>query len=383
MTPTVFKDTILIIDDQEQNLQIVGTILSMMDYDIIPALSGEQAFKRLAIRKPDLILLDVMMPEMDGLEVCRRLQANSDWSGIPVIFLSAADDKNLIVQALETGGVDYVTKPFNRAELLSRVRTHLALKHARDDLRLLAEDKDELLGILAHDLKNHLAGMKLSTKLLQDRVSELPPRSARLVDNIHDSTERMLVFVKEFLANQLAENLKVDPTPIDLKEILTSVGARHEPIAAAKQINIVLELAPRPVTIKGDHEMLEQALENVVSNAIKFSPVGTTITLRAKTGTTGYAVCEVADQGPGFTNDDMSRMFRRYGRLSARPTGGEPSTGLGLSIVKRLIERMGGTIRMISGPGEGAVFSLQLPLAIPETLEQTPEAPSPTANLTR
>ncbi|WP_256199005.1 sensor histidine kinase [Verrucomicrobium spinosum] len=107
------------------------------------------------------------------------------------------------------------------------------------------------------------------------------------------------------------------------------------------------------------------------------------MTLRAKTGTTGFAVCEVADQGPGFTEDDMSRMFRRYGRLSARPTGGEPSTGLGLSIVKRLIERMGGTIRMVSGPGEGAVFSLQLPLAIPETLEQSPEAQSSTAKLAR
>lgn len=365
MTPTVSKDTILIIDDQEQNLQIVGTILSMMDYDIIPAMSGEQAFKRLAVRTPDLILLDVMMPEMDGLEVCRRLQANSEWSGVPVIFLSAADDKNLIVQALETGGVDYVTKPFNRAELLSRVRTHLALKHARDDLRLLAEDKDELLGILAHDLKNHLAGMKLSTKLLQERTEELPPRSARLVDNIHDSTERMLAFVKEFLANQMAENLRVHNTAIDLKEIVASVGGKHEPIAAAKQINIQLELTDKPVTIRGDHEALEQALENLVSNAIKFSPVATTVTLKVKGGSTGFALCEVIDQGPGFQQEDMARMFRRYGRLSARPTGGEPSTGLGLSIVKRLVERMGGTIRMVSPPGEGANFSLQLPLATP------------------
>ncbi|HSJ02961.1 MAG: response regulator [Verrucomicrobium sp.] len=379
MTPPVFKDTILIIDDQEQNLQIVGTILSMMDYDIIPAMSGEQAFKRLAVRKPDLILLDVMMPEMDGLEVCRRLQAHPDWSNIPVIFLSAADDKNLIVQALETGGVDYVTKPFNRAELLSRVRTHLALKHARDDLRLLAEDKDELLGILAHDLKNHLAGMKLSTKLLQERTEELPPRSARLVDNIHDSTERMLAFVKEFLANQMAENLHVQAAPIDLKEIVASVGGRHEPIAAAKQINIVLELTNKAVMINGDHEMLEQTLENLVSNAIKFSPVATTVSLRVRNGATGYAICEVADQGPGFTEEDMTRMFRRYGRLSARPTGGEPSTGLGLSIVKRLIERMGGSIRMTSAPGEGAAFTLQLPLADSGPAEETSPLDTPQA----
>jgi two-component system sensor histidine kinase/response regulator len=101
----------------------------------------------------------------------------------------------------------------------------------------------------------------------------------------------------------------------------------------------------------------------LVSNAIKFSPVATTVTLKVKGGSTGFALCEVIDQGPGFQQEDMARMFRRYGRLSARPTGGEPSTGLGLSIVKRLVERMGGTIRMVSPPGEGANFSLQLPLA--------------------
>ena len=114
------------------------------------------------------------MPGIDGLTTCRRLKADPRWADLPVIFLSAADDKNLVVQALESGGVDYVTKPFNKAELLSRVRTHLALKKARDELRHLAENKDELLGILAHDLKNHLAGMKLSAGLLSERADDLP-----------------------------------------------------------------------------------------------------------------------------------------------------------------------------------------------------------------
>src|SRR4051812_5071913 len=137
--------TILIVDDQEQNLQLVGTVLSMTGYEIIPARSGEEAFQRLAAREPDLILLDLLMPEVDGIEVCRQLKADPRWADLPVIFLSAADDKNLIVEALECGGVDYVTKPFNKAELVTRVRTHLALKQARDQLRELAEDKDELL----------------------------------------------------------------------------------------------------------------------------------------------------------------------------------------------------------------------------------------------
>ena len=169
-------ETILIVDDQEENLRSVGNVLTMMRSEVMLASNAEEAFQQLFKRTPDLILLDVMMPETDGLAVCRRIKTNIQWADIPVIFLSADDDKNIVVQALETGGVDYVTKPFNRAELVSRVRTQLALKQARDRLHALAEDKDEILGILAHDLKNSLAGMKLSAGLLQSRKTEMPPR---------------------------------------------------------------------------------------------------------------------------------------------------------------------------------------------------------------
>src|SRR6185312_12058901 len=147
---------LLVVDDQETNLQLLGGMLGQMGFDIVLASDGEQALQRLERNAVDLILLDVLLPGIDGFEVCRRIRARPEWVDIPVIFLSAADEKNLIVRALEVGGVDYVTKPFNQAELMSRVRTQLALKTARDHLRWLAEDKDELLGVLAHDLKNHL-----------------------------------------------------------------------------------------------------------------------------------------------------------------------------------------------------------------------------------
>ncbi|MGA2219823.1 MAG: response regulator, partial [Terracidiphilus sp.] len=137
---------ILVVDDQTANVQIVGAVLGNLGHEIIPAEDGATALKRVALRLPDLILLDLLMPGMDGCEVCTQLKANPDWQNIPVIFLSAADDKDLIVRALDSGGVDYITKPFNQAELISRVRTQLVLKTARDQLRQLAEDKDELLG---------------------------------------------------------------------------------------------------------------------------------------------------------------------------------------------------------------------------------------------
>src|SRR6266850_6149018 len=182
-----FAGCLLVVDDQEVNIQVVGAVLGQLGFEILPATSGPQALKRLTVRRPDLILLDLLMPDMDGFELCRRIRENPDWAGIPIIFLSSADDKDFIVRALESGGVDYITKPFNQAELISRVRTQLALKSARDRLKQLAEDKDELLGILAHDLKSHLGGMQMSAQLLRDRMARVKDddkRTAQLAENI-------------------------------------------------------------------------------------------------------------------------------------------------------------------------------------------------------
>lgn len=360
-------ETILVIDDQELNIRVVGTVLTMMGFEIVAAISAEQALKRLAARTPDLILLDILMPDMNGLELCRLLKAEPRWADIPVIFLSAADDKNLIVEALECGGVDYVTKPFNKAELLSRVRTHLALKKARDDLRRLAEDKDELLGILAHDLNNHLAGMKLSATVLAHRATALPPPCGTLVENISNSTDRMLAFVREFLANQSAERLPIQPEPVDLVALMADVAESHQLAAEAKKINLTAALHAEPVIVQADTEALSQVLDNLVSNAIKFSPSGRTVTVSVGSPTAGFGQCTVRDEGPGFSAEDQQKMFSRYGRLSARPTGGEPSTGLGLSIVKRLLNAMDGRITLESAPGEGAHFSILLPLISPSS----------------
>jgi two-component system sensor histidine kinase/response regulator len=375
--------TILIVDDQEENLRLVGTVLSMMNYDIILASSAEQAFKRLASRLPDLILLDVLMPEIDGLSTCRQIKAEPKWADIPVIFLSAADDKNLIVQALEAGGVDYVTKPFNMAELVSRVRTQLSLKQARDQLRILAEDKDEILGILAHDLKNTLAGMKLSAALLQGRSGDLPPRCMALVDNIANSTERMLSFVKEFLANQHAERLQLKKQTLNLGDFVTLLTANHQAAAQAKRITLVSQIPGTAVQVEGDREAMTQVLENLVSNALKFTPQGGNVEVIVEPSVAGMAKCIVKDNGPGFTEQDRGKMFRRYGRLSARPTGDEPSTGLGLSIVKRLLDAMGGSIVLAEGGGSGAEFIVSLPIAtttepaeVPAMTEASSDAPT-------
>jgi two-component system sensor histidine kinase/response regulator len=371
ITPSAQRPTILIVDDQEENLRVVGSVLSIMGYDIVPATSAEQALKRLSARKVDLVLMDMFMPGVDGLEACRQIKMNPQYEGIPVIFLSASDDKNTIVQALEAGGVDYVTKPFNRAELLSRVRTQLTLKESRDQLHNLAEDKDELLGILAHDLKNGLAGIQLSSSLLQERADELPKRCATLVDNIANTTDRLLSYMREFLANQLAEHLSLEPQSVSLADLVRSVVASHESAAASKNMELKVQVQGEAPSVKADPEALRQVIENIVSNAIKFTPESGTVVISLPTPSLGRAQVVVSDSGPGFSPDDRGKIFSRYARLSARPTGNEPSTGLGLSIVKKLLTGMGGDIILSPNAGTegGAEFTLTLPLASAEPQE--------------
>src|SRR5579871_1391768 len=146
------NDCLLVVDDQVENIQVLGAMLGKLGFEILPATSATQALKHLSARRPDLILLDVLLPGVDGFDLCRQIQEHTQWSDIPIIFLSAADDKNLVVRALESGGVDYITRPFNKLELISRVRTQLMLKTARDHLKQLAQDKEELLGIISHHL---------------------------------------------------------------------------------------------------------------------------------------------------------------------------------------------------------------------------------------
>lgn len=357
---------ILVVDDQPANIQLVGGVLGKLGYEIIPASDGPTALRRLALRPPDLILLDLLMPEMGGCEVCRRVRVNPEWKDIPVIFLSAADDKDLIVRALEAGGVDYITKPFNHAELVSRVRTQLALKSARDRLKQLAEDKDELIGILAHDLKGHLGGIQMSAQLLRDRVARAADADARLTQlagNIERSSGQLLGFVKEFLANAAADHKgAVKLATVSLADAVAAAGQRYQEIARRKQLDIQTSFPVAGSAVRADATALDQVLDNLLSNALKFSPPGKRIRVSVEPGP-GHVECRIQDQGPGFTAEDRGRMFQRYVRLSARPTGGEPSTGLGLSIVRKLVQAMNGELICESVPGAGATFIVRLPAA--------------------
>ncbi len=370
-TPTISpspESLILVVDDVQHNIQVVGTMLREAGYSIMPATSGAAALQRVQKKVPDLILLDLMMPEMDGLEVCRRLKADPATQPIPIIFLTASNEMSHLVQGLEAGAVYYVTKPFNPPELLARVRTHLELKHARDtivrcgqELRWLNEEKNEFMGIAAHDLRNPLSAIKGYAEMVMEDAQDLSNRE--LEENgrrIQDTAARMVEMVQNLLdANRIERGeMRLDILPNDLRPLLQSVIETQRARATAKQQTILLEVPATPAMSRVDANIMLQVLENLVSNAVKYSPPGKNIFVRLVHSADSVR-CEVQDEGPGLSAEDQKKLFGKFARLSAKPTGGEHSTGLGLSIVKKMVEAMNGRVWCESELGKGATFTVE------------------------
>jgi two-component system sensor histidine kinase/response regulator len=353
---------IMVVDDQPANIQMVGSLLGKLGYEIISATDGPTALKRMALRPPDLILLDLFMPGMDGLEICRQASLLANGQDVPVIFLSAADDKNSVVRALETGGVDFITKPFHRAELILRVQMHLALKFNRDRLAKLARERNELMALLAEDFKEQFGRMHDDAQELRRQVTDrADSQSFQLADNIFHSCTELSGFVEWFIAKG-RQDLILNPVRLDLAAAATRSLQRFREPARRKNLSLLMVSDDEAAFVQADEFALNQILDNLISNAVKFSPPGKSVRLTIQKAS-GAVECHIQDQGPGLTAEDKARMFRRYGRLSACPTAGEASTGLGLSIVRQLARAMDGDVTCQSSPGQGAMFTVYLPPA--------------------
>jgi two-component system, sensor histidine kinase and response regulator len=360
---TPAKSRILVVDDISKNLQVVGTMLRNEGYEVMPAGSGAQALDRVRVRLPDLILLDLMMPEMDGLEVCHRLKTDPATGQIPIIFLTASNEMEHLMKGFEAGAVDYITKPFNAPELLARVRTHLELKHARQRLRELNEEKNEFMGIAAHDLRNPLSAIKGYSEMMIEDAQALEHRE--LEENgrrVLETAARMAEMVQNLLdANRIERGeMQLHLARADLPAVVTAVLETQRPRAATKQQTLQWQNNAGAVLVLADSIVLAQVIENLVSNAVKYSPPGKNIFVRLEKHAQGARV-EVQDEGPGLSAEDQKKLFGKFARLSAKPTGGEHSTGLGLSIVKKMVEAMNGKVWCESELGRGATFIVELP----------------------
>jgi len=290
-----------------------------------------------------------------------------------VIFLTASNEMEHLVKGFEAGAVDYITKPFNAPELLARVHTHLELQHARQRLREMNDEKNEFMGIAAHDLRNPLSAIKGYAEMIVEDAQLLRRGEAKDLAVCGESLEqhgllvgdtaaRMATMVQNLLdANRIERGeLKLNLGRTELSALLASVVETQRPRATAKQQILHLQNEAAPLTVLVDPSVMVQVLENLVSNAVKYSPPGKNIFIRLKKSSDA-ARCEVQDEGPGLSAEDQKKLFGKFARLSAKPTGGEHATGLGLSIVKKMVEAMNGKVWCESETGRGATFVVEFP----------------------
>jgi signal transduction histidine kinase len=350
---------LLVVDDNEMNRDMLQRRLSREGYTVHMAEGGAEALERLSTESFDLALLDVMMPEVSGLDVLSRLRERYTLAELPVIMVTAKSQSGDMVEALQLGANDYVTKPIDYPVLLARVRTHM-------NLRRLSELKDEFMRIASHDLKNPLTEIMGIAGLVEAMVppgTPMPERLHTMVGKQRLAAKRMQTIIEDFLDLQAAEGgaLRLSLAPLQLGELAEEAVEATRLAAAAKDIALSLEPAALP-EVAADRDRLAQVALNLVDNAVKFAPPGASVVVRTRQDG-DWAVFEVEDNGPGLKDEDFKRVFTKYGRLSSRPTGGEKSTGLGLSICKQLVEQHHGQIGVHNNPTAGATFWFKLPNA--------------------
>ena len=378
-------NAVLLVDDNPTNLGILVTSLSESGYQVRVAQDGQSAIAQAEYAQPDLILLDVMMPGIDGFETCRQLKAKPETREIPVIFMTALTDIFDKVQGFQAGAVDYITKPFEIEEVLVRVRTHLHLQALQTQLRsqnqqLQAEIRERqkaeeavqlFLHAVSHDLRNPVTGglMVLKSLLTEAEANEGKTVLSRSVlQRMIQSHDRQLMLINSLLethANEIS-GIVLQRQPVQLRSLVEQLAAEWEPLLQAERATLQ-NLVPADLPpVDADPYQLYRVYENLIANALKHNPPGLTLTLTAEAiaaaaQPSSMVRCCVADNGVGIPPGELDTMFDRYKR--GNQARRSVSLGLGLYLCRQLITAHGGEIGVNSQPAHGASFWFTLPIA--------------------
>jgi two-component system sensor histidine kinase/response regulator len=355
---------ILIVDDNIKNLQVLGNALYSSGYLISVAKSGKQALQLIEKNLPDLILLDIMMPEMDGYETCKQLKASPSTAQIPVIFLTAKNETEDLIRGFQSGGVDYITKPFNREELLVRVKTHIELKKSREtileqskQLQKLNAAKDKLFAVISHDLRDPIGTLEASLKILKDDPEFLKQHLDELI-NMTSDTKTMMEDLLNWSKNQQAA-ISITPKRIDLHELIKQAIKLFKGKADAKNITFEWK-SSTALWATADREMIFTVLRNLISNSIKFTHPEGTIAISTRHTENNIEV-SVTDTGIGMSESTIAKILTPQAFHSTFGTKGEKGTGIGLQICRDFINYNNGKLKIQSVPNQGSQFSFTLP----------------------
>jgi two-component system, sensor histidine kinase and response regulator len=355
--------TILLIDDEVANLRLLETHLRAIDCSVASFQDPLMALEAAEQSPPDLVLLDLQMPGIDGIQVCRRLKEASSTRLVPVLVVTASDSKKHRMAALDSGADDFLGKPIDRVELLARVRSLLRSKKLMDQLQDANLAKNEFLANMSHEMRQPLSSILGFTEILLSNPDGFADqtRARHYVDNVQTAGRHLLALIADVLDLARIEARRMDLTliEIDVHKLLMSVQEMMQPIAEANGVTLRLDPSESQFVI-ADELRLRQIVLNLVSNALKFTPSGGLVKITTASDPQWLEVA-VADSGVGIAAEDHGRVFEAFTQLEV-PTKREPGAGLGLAMVKQLVELHGGRILLESELGRGTTMRVRLPL---------------------
>ena len=369
INPSEYK--ILIVDDVMSNVLLLKVLLTNEKFQIATASNGRQALDQVIKEKPDLVLLDVMMPDMSGFEVSQQLKANPETAEIPIIFLTALNSTADIVKGFQVGGNDFISKPFNKEELIIRVTHQISLIAAKriivaqtEELRKTIIGRDKLYSVIAHDLRSPMGSIKMVLNML---ILNLPsdtigPEMYELLTMANQTTEDVFSLLDNLLKwtkSQIGK-LKVVYQDIDMVEVTEGVIEIFSMVAELKKISIRLE-TPSKLEVYADIDMIKTVIRNLLSNAIKFSHEETEILVTVQEQE-GMAVVSVKDSGCGIDEENQKKLLHTDTHFSTFGTNNEEGSGLGLLLCQDFVIKNGGRLWFTSAKGEGSTFSFSIPL---------------------
>ncbi len=335
------------------------------EHTLRSAKNAAAALEALQCEQIDAIVLDVTDADFDGIDTLKQIRSSKCGATLPVVLISALDDNQAAVEGLQQGASDYVTKPLDESVVRARVNTQIALKQAEDErkrslthLKFTQEMQENFTRIVSHDLKGPLTNIRMAQFMLRDIVRDNDEASV-ILDNMDATVNGMIDMLRDFLDAMDSQQLQAKLTTFQAGDLVVQIVEQYRLAAERKRIRLAMRDCDRQIV--ADERLLRQVLGNLVSNAIKFSPPGTETSVWTEPNGDFVRIC-VADGGPGIPPEERRNLFQMFSKLSTRPTAGESSTGLGLWIVKELMQLQKGRVGFDQPETGGSLFWVELPV---------------------
>jgi two-component system sensor histidine kinase/response regulator len=364
---------VLVVDDQEPNRLLLHDLLQLDGYQVHQAANGLDALALAGSCDPDVVLLDVSMPGMDGFEVCRRLKADARTAPVPVLLVTALDQRAHRLEGIAAGANDYLVKPIDRGEVSLRVRNavrmrvmHRTMQDQFHALQRLERMRDDLVAMLAHDLRSPLTGLRGFLELAQDNVRDhLAPGFVDMLSEAIRSVDQLNGMIGDMLdvSRMESEQLPLHSEHADLLELAQRAAASIGPPPAFHLVHV--RIAGDAIRVQCDPALIQRVLLNLMANAVRFSPSHCDVMVTVLPRDDGACIT-VRDRGPGIALHEQERIFDKFAQAGAARTTRTRSTGLGLTFCRMVVERHGGRIGVTSAPGAGSEFWVELPKRTPD-----------------